>query len=65
MLLEEILEKEKEGDDKTAKDKLSAKEMTQKAMERMSQKNDNLEEDDNGPKKKKARRSSQELFKFF
>ena len=36
MLLEEILEKE--ADDKTAKDKLSAQEMRQKAMERMSQK---------------------------
>ena len=76
VLLEEILEKEKqaksafedkkkEADDKTVKDKLSAQEMRQKAMERMSQKKNNLEEDDNGPKKKKARRSSQELFEFF
>ena len=46
MLLEEILEKEKEGDDKTAKDKLSAQEMRQKAMERMSQKKDNFEEEE-------------------
>ena len=34
-------------------------------MERMSQTKNNLEEDDNGPRKKKARRSSQELFEFF
>ena len=77
VLLKEILEKEKEAklsfedkkkeaDDKEAKDKLSAQEMRQKAMERMSQKTKNdLKEDDSGPKKKKARRSSQELFKFF
>ena len=76
VLLEEILEKEKEdklafednkkeADDKTAKDKLSAQEMSQKAVERMSQEKNNLEEDDNGPKKKKTRRSSQELFEFF
>lgn len=75
VLLKEILEKEaklsfedkkKEADDKEAKDKLSAQEMRQKAMERMSQKTKNdLEEDDSGPKKKKARRSSQELFEFF
>ena len=76
VLLEEILEKEKEdelafednkkeADDKTAKDKLSAQEMSQKAMERMSQEKNNFEEDDNGPKKKKTRRSSQELFEFF
>ena len=40
MLLEEILEKEAklEADDKRAKNKLSAQEMRQKAMERMSQK---------------------------
>lgn len=78
VLLEEILEKEKEAklgfedkkkeaDNKEAKDKLSAQEVRKKAMERMSQKkNTNLEEDVSGPiKKKKARRSSQELFEFF
>ena len=65
VLLEEILEKEKEAklafedkkkeaDDKEAKDKLSAQEMRKKAMERMSQKKkNNLEEDDSGPKKKR------------
>ena len=60
MLLEEILEKEAklEADDKRAKDKLSAQEMRQKAMERMSQKKIIS-------KKKKARRSSRELFEFF
>ena len=74
VLLEEILEKENEAqlqmDDKKQQerkkvenDKLSAQDIRQIAMERMSKKNES--DDDSTPKKKKTRRGSQELFQFF